>query len=66
MLKINVLFCHACLQCVPPFVGDGVLCTVDSDGDSYPDQPLESDTCLGNASTQYCEEVCVIISNMAF
>ena len=32
-------------QCQPPFVGDGLSCTLDSDGDGYPDQPLDSNSC---------------------
>lgn len=38
-----------------PFVGNGVLCTLDSDGDSYPDEPLSS--CLVNDIHLYCIKV---------
>ena len=48
------------LQCVGPFyVGDGVRCTADSDGDRFPDVPL--DTCGDLVGSEvlpnYCQEV---------
>ena len=40
------------LQCQDPFTGDGQLCVLDSDGDSYPAQPLS--TCSENDTNSYC------------
>lgn len=49
------------MQCALPFVGDGVSCTVDTDGDTYPDQSLVSTDCSGGSETQgpptYCIQV---------
>ena len=42
---------------MPPFVGDGVFCTVDTDGDSYPDLPLLSPSCDDDSITTYCVQV---------
>ena len=44
------------MQCQPPYVGDGIHCTVDSDGDSYPDASLLSPKCstLEGISLEYC------------
>ena len=39
-------------QCQDPFTGDGQLCVLDSDGDSYPAQPLS--TCSENDTNSYC------------
>lgn len=47
-------------QCQDPFVGDGVRCTLDSDGDGYPDQPLQSNSCSvseGEELPRYCQQV---------
>ena len=47
-------------QCQDPFVGDGVRCTLDSDGDGYPDQPLQSSSCSvseGEELPRYCQQV---------
>ena len=35
-----------------PYVGDGSLCVLDSDGDGYPDQALE--TCTEADTQTYC------------
>ena len=40
------------MQCVPPYVGNGSLCVLDSDGDGYPDQALE--TCTEADTQTYC------------
>ena len=45
------------MQCQPPFVGDGISCTLDSDGDGYPDQALESPSCAGDQAIPYCTAV---------
>ena len=56
-------------QCSPPFVGDGVRCTVDSDGDGYPDVALtDSPVCSDPEGTQelfciqvhVCDKLCAI------
>ena len=42
-----------------PFVGDGDFCTLDTDDDTFPDQPLQSPTC-SDASTldsKFCLQV---------
>ena len=31
------------LQCIQPFVGNGIVCGKDSDGDGYPDMMLPCD-----------------------
>lgn len=52
-----------CCQCSPPFVGDGVRCTVDSDGDGYPDVALiDSPVCSDSEATQelFCIQVLVV------
>ena len=47
------------LQCSLPFVGDGVSCTLDSDGDLYPDVALDSPICSTPEGMQeiYCVQV---------
>ena len=35
-----------------PYVGDGSLCALDSDGDNYPDRALS--TCTGSDMAIYC------------
>lgn len=46
-------------QCMPPFVGDGDFCTVDTDGDMIPDTRLASSTCNDDSSEEsFCKEVC--------
>ena len=45
------------LQCQPPFVGDGLSCTLDSDSDGYPDQALDSPSCTADPSLTYCTAV---------
>ena len=50
--------CHH--QCSPPFVGDGERCTLDSDGDGYPDVALtDSPVCSDPEGTQelFCTQV---------
>ena len=52
------------LQCQPPFIGNGVWCTMDSDADDYPDKPLESFICKepDEASMKYCKAVqCLLL-----
>ena len=47
-------------QCSLPFVGDGVRCTLDSDGDGYPDVALiDSPVCIDSEGTQelFCIQV---------
>ena len=44
------------LQCKDPFVGDGNRCTLDSDGDEIPDQPLSTCT-VENTELSYCKKV---------
>ena len=39
-------------QCVTPYVGDGSLCVLDSDGDGYPDQALRN--CSTHDHSTYC------------
>eukprot|EP00731_Ephydatia_muelleri_P005239 Em0002g1415a len=39
-------------RCLSPFVGDGVHCTGDYDGDGFPAMPL--DTCIPNNTAKYC------------
>ena len=39
-------------QCVSPYVGDGSLCVLDSDGDGYPNLALR--TCSETDSFIYC------------
>jgi hypothetical protein len=41
-------------QCAPPYVGDGSLCVLDSDGDGYPDRALK--TCSTGDQQTYCSE----------
>ena len=43
------------LQCATPYVGDGILCTIDTDGDMYPDEPLE--TCTAQDNKKFCLKV---------
>ena len=46
MLPISIF------QCVSPYVGDGVECVLDSDGDLYPDLALR--TCSSSDEATYC------------
>ena len=48
-----------CTQCQSPFVGDGLSCTLDSDNDGFPDQPLDSPSCADDPSLAYCTAVSV-------
>jgi hypothetical protein len=41
-------------SCQTPFVGDGMSCTLDSDSDGYPDEPLDSPLCEEDPSIIYC------------
>ena len=43
---------HLFTQCVSPYVGDGSLCVLDSDGDGYPNLALR--TCSETDSFIYC------------
>jgi hypothetical protein len=43
-------------ECLTPFVGDGEACTLDSDGDQYPNVPLSTCTALDSEDT-YCIQV---------
>ena len=50
-----------CMQCSLPFVGDGIRCTLDSDGDGYPDVSLQSPICDDPEGMPeiYCIQVCI-------
>ena len=51
------------IQCQTPFVGDGISCTLDSDGDGYPDQALESPSCAQDTLFDYCKTVsCILLT----
>lgn len=55
-------FCFICncfMQCVPPFVGDGVRCTLDSDGDLYPNVALDTPRCTNSDSGEQLETFCI-------
>lgn len=52
------------MQCQSPFVGDGLSCTLDSDSDGYPDQPLDSPSCAEDSSLTYCNAVRVVLSEL--
>ena len=44
---------HLKLQCcTSPYIGDGSLCVLDSDGDGYPDRALR--TCSTDDQQMYC------------
>ena len=52
------------MQCSPPFVGDGERCTLDSDGDGYPDVALtDSPVCSDPEGSQelFCTQVLAYI-----
>ena len=49
------------LQCSAPFVGDGERCTLDSDGDLYPDVALDSPVCGTSQGMQ--ENYCIQVRN---
>ncbi|KAL5505569.1 hypothetical protein EMCRGX_G007022 [Ephydatia muelleri] len=49
-------------MCLSPFLGDGVHCTGDFDGDGFPTTPL--DTCIANSTAKYCKkDVCPSVYN---
>eukprot|EP00731_Ephydatia_muelleri_P004665 Em0002g841a len=49
-------------QCQNIYVGNGESCTVDSDGDGYPDQALDS--CTNGSNSTYCtKDVCPQVYN---
>ena len=48
----HVQCCIHTTQCVTPYVGDGSLCVLDSDGDGYPDQALRN--CSTDDQSTYC------------
>ena len=50
MIKYLIIY----QQCQTPYVGDGQLCTIDSDGDLYPDVALEI-----NCTTENTEKYCI-------
>ena len=53
---------HFSTQCVSPYVGDGSLCVLDSDGDSYPDKMLR--TCSDTDTFTYCNtDTCTYAPN---
>ncbi len=60
-LVVKLILCFPpYLQCVSPFVGDGLLCTVDTDGDSYPDIALTNSALCNNSESQipsFCRQV---------
>ena len=54
------------IQCQDPFVGDGSLCTADSDGDGFPAFAINSQNCNQSLDTQpsYCfNDTCPNIYN---
>lgn len=59
MNPINADNNYTFFQCTLPFVGDGVRCTLDSDGDLYPDVALQSPACSEpeGPSEFYCTQV---------
>ena len=59
MLLLSVLISTQYpLQCFfPYFIGDGDDCTVDEDGDGFPNVPLEICTQLNNTNASYCIQV---------
>ena len=51
---LKTVFAYFYIQCVPPYVGDGSLCVLDSDGDSYPALALR--TCSDGDTETYCTQ----------
>lgn len=51
-LSLQFMFPCFCPQCTPPYVGDGSLCVLDSDGDGYPALALR--TCSDEDTEMYC------------
>ena len=43
------------VKCKDPYVGDGFTCTLDTDGDGYPDVNLDS--CTPENQNKYCKKV---------
>ncbi len=52
--KLTCYIVHTA-ACQAPFVGDSSACTLDSDGDGYPDVPLS--TCDEDSTEIYCIKV---------
>ena len=59
MVPITKLLSLLRVQCQRPFVGDGNKCTLDSDGDNFPDIVLDTVTCRDPQmmSMKYCQQV---------
>ena len=51
-VKYIIVLVYSSIQCVSPYVGDGSLCVLDSDGDSYPNLALR--TCSDGDTETYC------------
>ena len=54
-LIIIIYIANRFSQCNEPFVGDGFSCTIDTDGDEYPDVILDS--CNPGNQNKYCQKV---------
>ena len=51
------------LQCFTPyFIGDGIKCTIDEDGDGFPNVPLDLCADMNITNTSYCTAVRVTMS----
>ena len=58
MIKVVIFFMYRLLQCFAPyFIGDGVKCTIDEDGDGYPNVPLDLCADMNITNTPYCTAV---------
>ena len=61
LISVYIIAQYNFLQCFfPYFVGDGNDCTVDEDGDGFPNVPLEICTQLNNNNASYCIRVSYI------